>query len=181
MEEISIKKIHIIGSVGSGKSTLARNLSKTLQIPYYELDNIVWKRTGHGDIRNSEAERDELLKNIVQTDAWIIEGVHYKWMEPGFKEGDIILFLDTPTRKRNYRILKRYIAQRLGFEKGNYKQSLHMLKRMYYWNYGFEKKDKPNILAILDNYKDKLVFLKDNKDIVGIIRESECRRHVSYN
>lgn len=37
-------KIHIIGSVGSGKTTLARNLSTTINVPFYELDNVVWKR-----------------------------------------------------------------------------------------------------------------------------------------
>jgi shikimate kinase len=37
-------KIHIIGSVRSGKTTLARTLSSKLKIPFYELDNVVWKR-----------------------------------------------------------------------------------------------------------------------------------------
>jgi adenylate kinase family enzyme len=35
------KRIHIIGSVGSGKTTLARTLSSRLNIPFYELDNVV--------------------------------------------------------------------------------------------------------------------------------------------
>ena len=39
------KKIHIIGSVASGKTTLAKELSRKLAIPYYELDNVVWKRS----------------------------------------------------------------------------------------------------------------------------------------
>jgi len=51
-------KIRIIGSVGSGKSTLARALSDQLGIPYYELDNMVWRRTDHGDVKNSFEERD---------------------------------------------------------------------------------------------------------------------------
>jgi adenylate kinase family enzyme len=51
-------KIHIIGSVGSGKTTLARNLSRKYSIPYYELDNVVWKRHNAEDKRRSEEERD---------------------------------------------------------------------------------------------------------------------------
>lgn len=47
------KKIHIIGSVGSGKTTLARTLSSHLNIPFYELDNVVWKRFQSGDVRRS--------------------------------------------------------------------------------------------------------------------------------
>ncbi|MGM0845159.1 MAG: shikimate kinase [Bacillota bacterium] len=37
-------KIHIIGSVGSGKSTLGRKMSSEMDIPLYELDNVVWQR-----------------------------------------------------------------------------------------------------------------------------------------
>ncbi len=69
-------KIHIIGSVGSGKTTLARNLSRKYNIPYYELDNVVWKRHKSEDIRRSDEERDEYLDNIIRSDRWIIEGAH---------------------------------------------------------------------------------------------------------
>lgn len=50
-------KIHIIGSVGSGKTTLARELSSKLNIPFYELDNVMWKRYESGDIRRTEEGR----------------------------------------------------------------------------------------------------------------------------
>ena len=62
------KKIHIIGSVGSGKTTLARQMSKKLNIPYYELDNVVWKRQkGHKDIRRSEQERECYLDTLIRS------------------------------------------------------------------------------------------------------------------
>jgi adenylate kinase family enzyme len=163
-------KIHIIGSVGSGKSTLARSLSEKLQIPYYELDNVVWRRTENGDIRNSPEVRDSTLQKIVHSDAWIIEGVHYEWVGLGFEQADLIIYLDTPIYKRNYRILKRYVVQRLGFEKGNYQQSLKMLKKMYGWNYNFEKNERPSILNRLAPYKNKLIFLKDNTDYEKVIK-----------
>lgn len=44
-------KIDIIGSVASGKTTLAKRISKKYGIPYYEKDNIVWKRTLNGDVK----------------------------------------------------------------------------------------------------------------------------------
>ena len=163
-------KIHIIGSVGSGKSTLARSLSKKLQIPHYELDNVVWRRTENGDVRNSPEVRDNTLQKIVHSDAWVIEGVHYEWVGSGFECADRIIFLDTPIFKRNYRILKRYVVQRLGFEKGNYQQSLKMLKKMYVWNYNFEKNERHNILKLLAPYKDKLIFLKNNTDYEEMIK-----------
>lgn len=57
------QKIHIIGSVGSGKTTLARKLSKTLQIPYYELDNVAWMRKESGDILRTDEEKGALTNH----------------------------------------------------------------------------------------------------------------------
>ncbi|MNR10461.1 topology modulation protein [compost metagenome] len=71
---ISPRKIHIIGSVGSGKTTFARNLSHKLNIPHYELDNVVWKRAYPRDIKRTEEERDGLLRTIINSSSWIIEG-----------------------------------------------------------------------------------------------------------
>jgi adenylate kinase family enzyme len=73
LKQNSSKKIHIIGSVGSGKSTLARMLSSQLNIPYFELDNVVWRRETKGDVRNSPEERDGLFHTIIGFDSWIIK------------------------------------------------------------------------------------------------------------
>lgn len=56
------QRIHIIGSVGSGKTTLARELSKTYQIPFYELDNVAWIRKYSGDIRRTDEEKRSTYK-----------------------------------------------------------------------------------------------------------------------
>jgi adenylate kinase family enzyme len=155
-------KIHIIGSVGSGKSTLGKRLSAQMDTPVYELDNVVWHRHENGDIRNTPEVRDETFFTIINQDNWIIEGVHHSWTTRGFQEADLILFLDTPIAVRNWRILKRFTVQKLGFEKGNYKQTWSMLKKMYQWNYQFEKSSKPEILEILKPYQEKLRILTDN-------------------
>jgi len=40
-----VSKVYIIGSVASGKTTMARRMSKNLNIPWYELDNVVHIRS----------------------------------------------------------------------------------------------------------------------------------------
>ncbi|MFF2449464.1 DNA topology modulation protein FlaR [Neobacillus sp. NPDC058068] len=160
-----MQKIHIIGSVGSGKTTLARTLSAMLKVPHYELDNVVWKRCTTGDIRRTVDERDEYLNSIILTDAWIIEGVHYEWVTQSFQHADVIIFLDTDYAKRTYRIIKRFILQMAGLEKANYKPTFMMFRKMFKWNAYFENESKPEIVKILSQYPDKLIILKDTKEI----------------
>lgn len=158
-------KIHIIGSVGSGKSTMARRLSAEYRIPYYELDNVVWQRHEGGDIRNSPEVRDKEFRRIINQQQWIIEGVHHTWTTHGFQCADLVIFLDTPVRVRNWRILKRFAVQKLGFEKGNYKQTWSMLRKMYKWNYHFEKTSKPEIMTILEQHRHKVRVVPDNDTV----------------
>ncbi|MEH7462273.1 DNA topology modulation protein FlaR [Bacillus thuringiensis] len=155
-------KIHIIGSVGSGKTTLARMLSSQLHISYYELDNVVWRRSEKGDIRNTPEERDGQLNDIVISDAWIVEGAHHTWVFQSLQHADIIIFLDVALSKRIYRITKRYILQLLGLEKANYKPSFNMYLKMFKWTRDFERESKAEILHMLREYGDKVVVLKDD-------------------
>ena len=165
MTKIKPDKIHIIGSVGSGKTTLARSLSARFKLPHYELDNVVWKRTDTRDIRRSEKERNEYLKSIVNTDSWIIEGVHYEWVAESFEKADMIIFLDISYRKRKYRIIKRFILQKLGIEKANYAPTLKIFRKMFVWNRYFEEKSRQEILTILGVFQTKLFIVKDSREI----------------
>lgn len=159
------KRIHIIGSIGSGKTTLARILSNQLIIPYYELDNVVWKRLDTGDIRRTEQERDDYLSSIITSESWIIEGVHHKWVSPSFQNADVILFIDTNLSTRRFRIIKRFLKQTIGIEKANYKPTLKIFKDLYNYNTVFEYKSKQEIFDMLSPYKNKLIIIKNNDEI----------------
>lgn len=166
MKRVVPRKIHIIGSVGSGKTTLARKLSLNLNIPFYELDNVCWERHPSGDIRRSEAARDEYLAEIIQSKSWIVEGVHNEdWMEKSFENAELIIFLDPGYSVRTYRIIKRFIRQKLGIEKANYYPSFEVFKKMFKWNRRFEEVGKPNFFNNYGNYRDKIVVVTKKFDI----------------
>ncbi len=166
------KKIHIIGSVGSGKTTLARNLSRKYSIPYYELDNVVWKRHKGEDIRRSDEERDALLDKIMSSDRWIIEGAHHHdWVSQCFQNAELIIFLDTPYLVRISRIIRRFILQKLGIEKANYTPTFKIFMKMFKWNAGFEKKSKPKILDMFRQDKMKSLIIKDNHKLEQFVSE----------
>ncbi|WP_335871894.1 DNA topology modulation protein FlaR [Bacillus sp. 2205SS5-2] len=158
------QKIHIIGSVGSGKTTLAKTLASTLGTPYYELDNMVWKRSKiGGDIRNTERERDQQLNEIVATDEWIVEGAHHDWVKPSLDRADRIIFLNVHVTIRVFRIIKRFVKQILRLEKANYHPSFQMLVKMFKWTIDFEKERKKEVEKLIYQYEDKVIVLKDNR------------------
>ena len=183
LENACPAKIHIIGSVGSGKSTLAKALSARLTLPLHELDNIVWIRSEHGDIRRSDEERNEYLTQVVNSEAWIIEGAHHKWVLPSFEKADVIIFLDTSYRRRVYRIIRRFMLQKIGMEKANYNPTLQMFLKMFVWNAQFEYQSKREILDVLRQYPEKLLFLKGNSGVTRlgdhIMKLFEQREHAA--
>ncbi|MFC5448647.1 AAA family ATPase [Paenibacillus aestuarii] len=167
-------KIRIIGSVGSGKTTLARKLSAKLRIPYYELDNVVWKRHVPKDIRRADEERNQLFNHMMQTNAWIIEGSHFsEWVFPSFHLADCIIFLDTNVSIRKYRIVRRYMLQLLKLEKSNYKPTFDIFKNMFVWNHGFEHQIKPKVQDLLRQYDRKSVTIRNSYDLTCFLNSFE--------
>jgi adenylate kinase family enzyme len=160
------EKIHIIGSVGSGKTTLAKKLSMKLNVPFYELDNVVWKRQKSGDIRRTDEEIKEYVNSIIQSDTWIIEGVHNEdWVASSFHNADLIIYLDTKYSIRNYRIIKRFVLQKFGLEKSNCKPTKNIFFKMFKWNRHFEDVGKPNFFNKFGIYSDKLLVVTNKKSI----------------
>ncbi|MFD1032521.1 AAA family ATPase [Metaplanococcus flavidus] len=170
MENEIPKRIHIIGSVGSGKTTFAKKLSAKLNIPCYELDNVVRERKETGDIMRTEEKRDAYLAEIIQTDSWIVEGVHHKWVLQSFQKADVIVFLDIGIAIRRRRIIKRYFRQKTGLEKANYNPTLEILKRLYNYNTVFEYERKPEIFKMLRPFESKLVVLKSTAEILDFFK-----------
>ncbi|UOE94659.1 AAA family ATPase [Alkalihalobacillus sp. LMS39] len=162
MRNIGPNKIHIIGSVGSGKTTLAKLLSKQRNIPYCELDNVVWDRTESEDRRRTDEQRDKLLKTVISKQTWIIEGSHHKWVSASFAAADVIIFLNTNYRTRQRRIIKRFLLQKLTIEKAHYKPTWRIFYSMFKWNKTFEYESKQEIIEMLHPYGEKVIVLKDN-------------------
>lgn len=153
-------KILIVGTVGTGKTTLARKLSKEYNIKYYEIDSIV-----HDDVnkkKRTPQQQNEIISNINKEDGWIIEGVLRENLEYLLEIVEKIIYLDIPKNIRNKRILTRYIKQKIGIEKSNYKPSLKMLKMMYKWSNEFEK-NREGFEKKLNKYEDKLEVIGNEK------------------
>ena len=149
-------KVLIIGSVASGKSTLAKRLSIENGIKHYEIDSIV-----HDDLnkrKRSLNEQIKIIENINLSNDWIIEGTLRKNLDMLLDMADLIIYLDVSLFVRKFRILSRFIKQKVGLEKCNYESNVKMLMMMYRWTNDFEN-NKFKFFEKLNKYNNKLVRL----------------------
>lgn len=157
-------KILIFGIVASGKTTLAGKLSKKLGIPCYEGDCIAWGFPGEERYKRSEKEQKEVILKINENESWIVEGTYRESQKILYELADKVIFLDTPLHVRQYRIILRFIKQKLGIEKCNYEPTFDMLKHMFIWTQEFESNRKI-YEDRLTHYRDKLIWVKSVKKL----------------
>ena len=162
-------KIHIIGCSGTGKTYLARKLSKKYNIQHYDLDDIQWDNSADGyGLKMPVNKREELLKQILSQESWIIEGVYYAWVTESFQRADVIYVLDTPSYIYKYRIIMRFIKRKLGIEKGK-KETFKSVYNLLKWTNKYQNNNLKEIKKILEQYASKVVWISDSREIDRII------------
>ena len=164
-------KIHIIGCSGTGKTYLARKLSKKYNIQHYDLDDIQWANSADGyGLKMPVNKREELLKQILSQESWIIEGVYYAWVTESFQRADVIYVLDIPSYIYKYRIIMRFIKRKLGIEKGK-KETFKSVYNLLKWTNKYQNNNLKEIKKILEQYVSKVVWISDSREIDRIIME----------
>lgn len=91
---LTMKKVIVIGCPGSGKSVFSRALHEITGLPLYHLDMIRWRKDKTFLSREEMIER---IKEIGKTDEWIMDGNYSATMELRMSLCDTIIFLDYPT------------------------------------------------------------------------------------
>ena len=161
-----MKKIYIIGPVGSGKTTFSKKLSEKYNIERYELDKVSWDDE-NGNIKRTDKEALKLFDEILKNEEWIIEDVGRDKFKKGREQADIIYYIKLSRLKSYFRVIKRWIKQRLGKEDYNHPPNFEQLLYFISTVNSYYKKEKQK-LNDLNEYKDKLVFIT-NKDIIKIL------------
>lgn len=93
-------KIHVTGNAGSGKSTLADSIGRSLGLPVYGLDSIVWMP---GWQKTSAEIRQKKEDALTARPDWVIEGVSKSVRD----KADLVIFLDIGRGRCLYRCMKR--------------------------------------------------------------------------
>ena len=88
-----MNRVIVIGCPGSGKSVFSRALHEKTGIPLYHLDNLYWNAD------RTKVDHDVFLakmQEILESDAWILDGNYQSTMEKRITYCDTVFFLDYP-------------------------------------------------------------------------------------
>lgn len=86
-----MKRILVIGTSGSGKTTLAERLSERLCLPYHASDHFYWE-LGWKSASSESVNRQ--VRNVVDQEAWILDGNFDNERDLVWKRADCIIWLD---------------------------------------------------------------------------------------
>lgn len=153
------KKIMVIGCPGAGKSTYARKLRDITNLPLYYLD-MIWHKPDKTNI--SREEFDSRVKEILNEDAWIIDGNYQRTMEIRMKACDAIFFLDIPLE-----ICYASAEARIGQEREDMPWVEDEFDEEFkQWILDFPKRDLGLIYELLEKYKGEkqVVIFKSREE-----------------
>jgi len=158
------KRILIFGAPGYGKSFFSREISKVLNIPAFDLDDITWKNEKEKVI---DKQRDKNLAARLKNKSWIIEGPYAgDWLHSAFIKSDFWIILKTNRMLATKRIIHRSLKRKLGKIKGR-KTPIKELPRLlkYAWQYDYF----PKYIKLAKKYKKPFIILRSKKQIKSFL------------
>jgi len=162
-KENKLKKILVIGCCGAGKSTFSKKLYSILNLEIIHLDQYYHKPNWE------ETEQDEwnkIVNNLVQKPAWIMDGNYSGTMDVRVESADTIIYLDYPTLKCFWRVIKRILKYH-GKERPDMPQGCKERFDLEFLHYvaTFNSKNRKEILEKLNLIKNekKVYVLKTDR------------------
>lgn len=151
-----MQKVMVIGCPGSGKSTFSRALSQITGLPLTHLDMLYWNADKTTVERPVFIER---LSEVLQKDAWIIDGNYGSTMELRMQECDTVFFLDYPADICLQGVKDRQGKPRPDMPWVETEEDTEFLE--YIQN--FYKENRPQVLELLQKYSHKTIHVFQNR------------------
>lgn len=104
-----MRRILLIGCGGAGKSTLARRIAARTGLPLIHLDALYWK---HGWLETQSAEWRETVTELLQRNAWVMDGNYGGTLDLRIAACDSVIFLDLPPTVCLWRVIRRRLRYR---------------------------------------------------------------------
>lgn len=160
-----LKRILVLGDPGSGKNFVGKRLSGKLNISFYDLDDLKFKRKY--DIIRPNNVLEKMIVSLANKPAWIISGVTYVGIESVIKRSDLILVLRESFLVESFRILRRWLSRQ--FARNAPRETLKNIIALIKWDYQeFHKiggKETAFFNSLKKKYKNKVRILKNKSEI----------------
>ena len=102
------QRISVVGTTGSGKTTVAKEISKSLQLPYVELDALYWDENWTGV---SDAIFRDRVEDAIKADQWVIDGNYSRVRNLVWERAETVVYLDYSFLRTFWQLLKRTLRR----------------------------------------------------------------------
>lgn len=164
-----MQRILIIGSGGAGKSTLARRLGERTGLPVIHLDAHFWH---DGWVETPKEEWGRVVAEMIQCDAWVMDGNYGGTLAARLAACDTVIFLDMPRLTCAWRIVRRRFTH-----SGRARAEMpagcpeRLSWEFFQWVWMYPSRRRPDILARLSGLRpdQRVVILRNNDQIDGLL------------
>lgn len=174
LNNFKYKRIIILGGSGSGKSTLANRISIYTGYLIYHLDNMLLNSDW------SQKEKTEWLnickKEFLSKEIGVVDGNYSSILPERIEWADLIIFINVPTHRHLFNILKRSLMVNLGLEKRHGMEKgrkdtvdLKFFKWVLNWN-KTHKKEMLELMGLINNKKVVVINKPRKLDIQELLK-----------
>ena len=171
-----MRRVLVIGSGGSGKTTVATRLAEALQLPLVHLDALYWSE---GWQPTAPEQWQRTISELVQRDAWVMDGNYGGSLAARMSAADTVVFLDIPRLTCLWRVLKRHIRY-FGRSRPSMAPGCpeRLTREFVGWIWKYPARRRPGILDRLAEAAERhktVVVLRDDNEVERFL-ESLVRR-----
>lgn len=153
-----MKKVLIIGCPGSGKSYFSRELAQSTGLPLYHIDKIRWRTDW---TLMPQEQFLPILKEIMETDEWIIDGNYLNSMELRLGYADTVFYFDLPTEECLANVEQRKGKPREDMPDGMIDREdpefIEFIKN-------YNRDTKPRVEELLSRFSGEVIVIKSRED-----------------
>lgn len=165
-------RISIRGVSCSGKTTLAKRLSREIDIPHIELDELYWLPNWQ---TRDLTDFLILVENNLKTNSWVMDGNYSKVYNGLDVAYDYQIWLDYPFWKIMLRYLIRTYDRVVNKRKicnGNRERFVSLFSKdsLFIWILRTYWKRKKELLEKKSSNDERLIIIKNEKDINDLIQ-----------
>lgn len=166
-----MRKILVIGSGGAGKSTFALQLGELLNIEVLHLDKFYWHA---GWIETPKPEWLETISELIERDAWIMDGNYSGSLDLRLRACDTVVFLDMSRTLCVWRVLKRAAKYR-NKNRPDMAEGCHerLTLEFILWIWNYSRRTKPKIVKMLESLpaEKRIVWLRSPADVEKFLNQ----------